>query len=425
MKNIGLSELARRIGEPSISWLMKLTLERPEVISLAAGFTDNESLPVEDTRELLDEILGSKKSGRTALQYGTSMGDPILRELTALHLQFEDTGRSPKRIADAYTPGRMVVTNGSQQLLYLIAEALCDPGDIILLEDPTYFVFLGITALRGVRCRGIRMMPDGIDLEHLERVLDELARSGDLRRIKFLYLVSYFQNPSGVTTRFEKKLAALELLRRYERKAGHPIYLLEDAAYRELRFAGESVPSALAAPGGAERVIYTGTYSKPFASGSRVGFGLMPEELSKTVLRLKGNHDFGTSNLLQQLTARALHSGKYARHVAVLRKRYARKSVVMRDAIREHFPDDVDWSEAEGGLYIWARLPRRMKSGMKSRLFQRALAHDVVYVPGELCYAEDAARPRPNHEMRLSFGGAVETALRQGIERLGKAIHET
>src|SRR4029077_4603726 len=123
-----------------------------------------------------------------------------------------------------------------------------------------------------------------------------------------------------------------------ERAAGHPIYLLEDAAYRELRFHGDDVSSALAVSGAGARVIYAGTYSKPFATRTRVGFGILPEPLFTTVLRLKGNHDFGTSNLLQTLMAGAVSSGRYRKHLGELQRRYARKAGVMLKALREHFP---------------------------------------------------------------------------------------
>jgi len=421
MKAYALSQLGRRTEAPSISWLMATALARPQLISLAAGFTDNASLPVKEVRGLLKGILSSARTGQAALQYGTTAGDQTLRQLTARRLQFLDGQPAARR---AYSPDRMIITNGSQQLLYMITEALCDPGDIVLVEDPSYFVFLGILQSHGVRARGVRMEQDGLDLTCLEAVLESLKRSGELRRVKMLYLVSYYQNPTGLTTSFEKKACALRLLRHYERAAGHPLYLLEDGAYRELRFQGDDVKSALAIKGHSERIIYTSTYSKPFASGARVGFGLVPEPVLTTVLRIKGNHDFGSSNLLQQLLARAVSSGLYQEHLAVLRKRYAHKARVMLAALRQHFPAEVEWWEPAGGLYFWARLPQRLKSGAASRVFRTALANNVLYVPGELCYAADLTRRKPNHEMRLSFGGATETNIRKGIARLGAVLHD-
>jgi 2-aminoadipate transaminase len=447
MKNTALSAQGRRTTEPPISWLMHAALSRPRLISLAAGFTDNASLPVAEARAALNQILRSPRTGQPALQYGTTAGDATLRKLTSEHLQKLDrqaaapaSGSSPVpaaqsgtqiRDAKAYSTDRLLITSGSQQLLYMTAEALCDEGDIVLVEDPTYFVYLSILQSRGLRARGIRLERDGLDLAHLQSVLQSLKRRGELRRVKMLYLVSYFQNPTGATTSFVKKIEALKLLKRFEPAAGHLIYLLEDAAYRDLSFFGRSArpvgpavspPSALAVPGASERVIYTGTFSKPFATGARVGYGIFPESVFATVKHIKGNHDFGTANLLQHFFVQVLASGSYGKHVARLQKVYARKARVMRQMLKKHFPANVEWWEPEGGLYFWVRLPHHIPTGLKSLFFQTALKNDVLYVPGELCYAEDAARRKPDHEMRLSFGSATEEDIRAGIERLGRVL---
>jgi 2-aminoadipate transaminase len=413
-----LSALGRRTAPPSISWLMQTALARPKLISLAAGFTDNATLPVELSRKLLNEILRAPQTGQPALQYGNTAGAANLRQLTATHLQKLDGGHDR-----AHSPESVLITGGSQQLLYMTLEALCDEGDIVLVEDPTYFVFLSILQSRGIRARGVQLERDGLDLIHLEKVLTQLKQSGELRRVKALYLVTYFQNPTGATTSLAKKAATLKLLKQFERAAGHPLYLIEDAAYRELRFDhGEDVPTALTLPGARERVIYAGTYSKPYAPGARVGFGMLPEPVYTAVLRIKGNHDFGTANLLQQLLAGALASGLYDRHVAKVRQNYARKARVMQRALAEHFPASVEIWEAGGGLYFWARLPKGIATGVKSKVFQAALKADVLYVPGVLCYADDPARAKPDHEMRISFGSASEANIRQGIARLGRVL---
>jgi len=415
-----LSVLGRRTAAPPISWLMKTALARPQLISLAAGFTDNATLPTAISRRLLDQILRSPRTGRPALQYGTTAGERHLRELTAAHLQKLDGGHDR-----AHAPERTIITGGSQQFLYMTLEALCDEGDIVLVEDPTYFVFLSILQSRGIQARGVKLERDGLDLAHLETVLERLKKTGAIRRVKALYLVTYFQNPTGATTTLAKKRAVLQLLKRYERAAGHPLYLLEDAAYRELAFGRDAAPpTALTLPGGRDCVIYAGTYSKPFATGVRVGFGILPEPLYTAVLRIKGNHDFGTANLLQHLLARALATGAYDRHVAGIRKNYARKARVMQRALAEHFPANVEIWEPGGGLYFWARLPKAISAGMKSKVFQAALENDVLYVPGELCYAEDGWRRRPANEMRLSFGHASAANIRAGIARLGQVLKQ-
>lgn len=426
MKATALSALGQRTGTPPISWLMELTLSRPGLISLAAGFTDNATLPVAEAGELLGELLSRRPTGEPALQYGSTPGLPELRRLTAARLRDQDLAAGQGRVQDElYAPEAMVLSHGSQQLLYMITEVLCDPGDVVIVEDPTYFVFLGILQSHGLDCRGVRLEPDGLDLAHLERVLERLKREGRLSRLKLLYLVSYHQNPTATTTAFAKKAAALDLLRYYERAAGHPLYLLEDAAYRELRFAGADAGSALAASGGLGRVLYTGTYSKPFATGVRVGFGLLPEPVRTAVTRVKGNHDFGTTSLSQHLLAAALRTGVYERHVARLRERYARKAGWMTAALRRHFPPAVTWQEPRGGMYVWARLPRGQRAGLPSPLFARALEAGVLYVPGRLCYAPDPTRRTPDRELRLSFGNATERAIREGIRRLGAALEPT
>ncbi|MGH7953175.1 MAG: PLP-dependent aminotransferase family protein [Limisphaerales bacterium] len=436
MKNSALSALGQRIVEPPISWLMHAALSHSKLISLAAGFTDNATLPVEISRKLLNEILRSPKTGQPALQYGMTSGENNLRQLTAKHLRNLDISSSSSfsssnlrtRMKDEdedekiYAPERLMITGGSQQLLYMTLEALCDAGDIILVEDPTYFVFLSILQSQGIRARGVKLERDGIDLANLEKVLTRLKKSGELRRVKALYLVSYFQNPTGVTTSFAKKSGALKILKKFERAAGHPIYLLEDAAYRELRFAGDDTKSSLMISGASRNVIYTGTYSKPFAPGARIGFGILPELLFTTVQRIKGNHDFGSANLLQQLLARALETGLYDRHVGKIQKRYGQKARLMKQALAEHFPASVEIWESGGGLYFWARLPKGISTGVKSKVFHTALKNDVLYVPGELCYADDPSRVKPDNEMRISFGSANEENIREGIKRLGKVL---
>jgi 2-aminoadipate transaminase len=245
-----------------------------------------------------------------------------------------------------------------------------------------------------------------------------------LARVKFLYWGTSFQNPTGLSATLANKAAVLATLRRFERAAGHPIHLLEDAAYRELRFAGPEVPSALALPGAEGRVIYAGTYSKPFATGIRIGYGLLPDPLLGVAARIKANHDFGSPNLLQQILALALRSGAYQSHLSTLRKRYADKARTTTIALRKHFPESVQWDEPRGGLYVWARGPAWLKTGPRSRFFQAAMQRDVLYVPGEFCYGDDPTRRKPEHEMRLSFGSASHAHLRSGIERLGTVLRQ-
>ena len=397
---------------------MREALEQPGLISLAAGFTDNPSLPVAETRVIIKDLLKGNK-GPSHLQYGTTHGDGPLRKLTAQRLARMD--KRPKK-GKHYNPDRVLITHGSQQLLYILNEILFDPGDIVLVEDPSYFVYLGIMQSHGVHGKGIRMEPDGLDLASLKTTLEKLKKSRQLTRLKALYLVSYHSNPTGTTTCAAKKDAALKILKKYEKAAGHPLYLIEDAAYRELSFSGEDTPSALSFHSAANRVIYTSTYSKPFATGLRVGYGFLPEPLFTAAARVKGNHDFGTANFLQQILSSAVANESYEKHVQKLRKRYASKAHAMTRACKKHFPEKIKWEIPEGGLYLWANLPTKVKTDMRSKLFAESLKQKVLYVPGNLCYCDDSTRRKPNHQMRLSYGSASIKDIEEGITRLGRAI---
>ncbi|MBU6411792.1 MAG: aminotransferase class I/II-fold pyridoxal phosphate-dependent enzyme, partial [Verrucomicrobia bacterium] len=184
--NSALSALGRRIAAPPISWLMQAALSRPRLISLAAGFTNNPSLPCAVSRRLLDEILKSE-AGPPALQYGITAGETNLRRLTAAHVQALDATAG----GEAHCLERLIISGGSQQLIYMTIEALCDEDDIVLVEDPTYFVFLAVLQSRAIRPRGVRIEQDGIVPASLEQVLAALKKSGAIRRVKALYLVSY------------------------------------------------------------------------------------------------------------------------------------------------------------------------------------------------------------------------------------------
>ena len=415
-----LSSLGKRTETPPISWLMSEALKQPNLISLAAGFTDNKTLPVTETREILSQLLSRPSKAQSALQYGTAAGEESLRKATACRLASLDSEPN-----EDYTADNLIITNGSQQFLYMLTEALCDPGDIIIVEDPTYFVYLSIMQSHGIEARGVRMESSGLSIQSLQQTLSALEESGQLHRVKFLYSVTYFQNPTGITTSYEKKTKALELLRSFEKKAGHPIYYVEDAAYRELNFPEYSPPaSALKHREYRDRIIYTSTYSKPYATGVRVGFGFLPKSLHSVVMRIKGNHDFGTAHLLQQILVSAIESNTYEAHLAKIRGGYRRKATVMLRAMHQYFPRTLQIHPPDGGLCIWATLPQRIKTGPKSALFKESLRQGVLFVPGEFAFANDPTRPKPRSSMRLSYGSGTKKQIQKGIKILGSLLHD-
>lgn len=392
---------------------MKLALEKRDLISLAVGFTDNETLPLDEVVHLTRSVLSSPKFARAALQYGTTLGLPALRKELQRWWQGQDRITTyESRITDH----DFLITTGSQQLLYLVSEVLCDPGDIVLVEDPTYFVYLGIVEAMGIRTLGF----DG--LEALKQRLQTLQNKRQLARLKMLYLVTYFQNPTGRTWTFEMKREALAIVRHYERAAGHPLYVLEDAAYRDLRFEGEDVLSFKTLDPRNERVLYANTLTKPFATGFKIGYGILPPLVMRHVLRSKGNHDFGSANFLQALLARALATGAYERHLPKIAAAYRAKRDAMIAQLAESFPAIARYETPHGGLYVWVELNPRSRTGVRNRLFRCALDAGVLYVPGEMCFCIESSRPVPRNCMRLSFGAPPIRLIREGIRRLARVL---
>ena len=305
---VPLSELARGRGHSPISDLMKRALDNPRLISLAAGFVDNASLPVEATREAVAAILGDPAEARRALQYGTTIGDRSLRARLVRRLEREE-GAAEGQFEEALH--RTVLTNGSQQLLYLIAEALLDPGDIVLVESPTYFVFMGVLAERGVRVIGVETDEGGLRLDDLEETLRRLEASGELPRVKLIYTISEHSNPTGLSLATDRRGPLVAIAERWSKQ--QRIFILEDAAYRGLTFEGEQPPSVWRHDEERQTVILARTFSKTFAPGLKTGYGVLPESIVGPVLALKGDHDFGSNNFAQLVLDRVLADGATTR----------------------------------------------------------------------------------------------------------------
>ena len=409
-----LSKKANRTTEPPISWMMRAVLEDPSVISLAAGFVDQQSLPAEPVRMLLEDMLGSQDVTRRALQYGSTIGHQPLRQLLADRLQAAGVGAP-------VDPNNMVITSGSQQLLFLITDVLIDAGDIVLVEDPTYFVYMGVLEGAGAVTLGVATDDDGMLPEALEERLAALKASGDLPRVKLLYLMTYYQNPKGTCTSAERQEKLYEIIERYSTPENY-IYILEDAAYAELRYDGPQIPFMKRLDPNNERVLLAMTFSKAFSPGLRLGYGYMPQELIPHVLHQKGNHDFGSSNFAQHIAWYALTTGHFEKHGATLRQRYAHKRDLMLKVLREEFPADVQHVEPAGGLYVWTTLPEGISTAKDGPFFKEAFGRKVLYVPGTYCYAQEPGRTKPDNQLRLCFGYIEEEPMIEGMRRLAQAI---
>lgn len=416
---VRLSATARRTSDSPISELMARALACPDVISLAAGFVDHATLPLEPTARAVAAILGDEVEGRRALQYGTTRGDLKLRH--RLIDRMVRNGELPEsQAADAQH--RLVVTTGSQQLLGLVSEALLDPGDIVLVESPTYFVYLGVLAALGVCAIGVATDSGGLRIDALEATLADLEARGQLDRVKMIYTISEHSNPSGLSLAGDRRGALVEAARKWSRH--QRIFILEDAAYRGLTFDGAEPPSVWAHDVGGESVIHARTFSKTFSPGLKLGYGILPTALLDPVLHRKGCQDFGTAHFNQQLMEVLLADGSYDRQVALLATTYRRKRDAMLTALDRHlgeFVPDVQWTVPRGGLYVWLTLPEAVDTSRDGAFFARCLESGVLYVPGGLAYAPEPG-PVPNHDARLSYGVAGEEGIGEGIRRLAAAL---
>ena len=410
-----LSTRALQTHDQPISYFMQQAVENPNLISLAAGLVDAASLPAAEVQAVMDEVLGETSAAQAALQYGTTHGyGPLREKILALAMSLDGIKASDVSVS----ADDVVVTTGSQQLLYMLGELLLDPGDIVITEAPSYFVYHGTLTSLGVRTLQVPMDDEGMDTAALEALLVRLEKSGELERVKLIYTVDYFQNPSGLTLSLPRRRHLMDLARRFSKK--QRIFILEDAAYRELRFEGQDVPSLKSLDKDNAHVILAMTFSKPMAPGLKTGYGIMPSELVDPLLRFKGNHDFGSSNLTQHVLERLLDNGTYQRHVAKLREVYRAKRDTVLDALAVEFAgmDGMKWTHPEGGMYVWLTTPIDM--GLDSRFMKEALKAGVLYVPGQFCYVGGDGEV-PKNEARLCYGVATEDQLREAVRRLGRA----
>lgn len=407
-------------GPPIANVLMAEALAHPEVVSLAAGFVEHDSLPVEEVAAAVQSMLSRRDVALSSLQYGSTIGFPPLRQAIVDRLAAAE-GRSPSELAASME--RVVITAGSNQLLHLILDVLLDPGDIVLCGSPTYFVFLGIVQnLRG-RAVGIETDAEGMIPEALEERLAWLARRGELDRLKAIYIASYCDNPTGITLAEPRRPKLVDIAKRWSR--GNLIRIVEDAAYRDLQ-CGDVRPPSLRSYDDGGCVALLGTFSKSFSPGIRVGWGLLPSDLLLPVLALKGNLDFGSPQFNQMLVYTALEDGALDAHAERLRRRYREKIQVTAAALEESLRPiiPIQYVQPAGGLYVWVHLPPDFDTGIDGNFFRACVQEGVLYLPGESCFPNEE-NGVPRNCIRISYSMPSFERLRQGIAALGRAAQRT
>jgi 2-aminoadipate transaminase len=410
-RDFPISARAERATVQPIGELMAKGAEK-DIISLAAGLVDEETLPARQIAALFADFI--RERGPKVLQYGVNEGLHSLRRKVLDRLASSD-GPSARDVPLS----RVMLSTGSQQMLYILTEIMVDPGDIVITAAPTYFVYLGTLQLAGARIVGIPADEDGMSIDALESAIDGIVKAGDGPRLKLVYVTTYFDNPSGVSLSVERRRQLLRVVQ--SSGAVHPL-VIEDAAYRELSFGDADTPSIWSFDDHGANVAHLGTFSKPFSPGLRTGFAVLPRAIAEKASILKCSHDFGSANLTQHLIDYCIERGLYDSNVEVLRKTYAAKCALMCQCLERDMRGLALWRAPGGGLYVWVDMPG-FNTGPSGDLFANCASEGVIYVPGQFSYPDPAAGPKS--KMRLCFGPATASDIERGIGRLARAARRT
>jgi 2-aminoadipate transaminase len=394
------AQRTQRMGSSVIRELLKLT-EQPDIISFAGGLPAPDVFPVEEFRRACDKVL--KDMGPQALQYGATEGFLPLREMIARH---------SARYGIEVTPENIMVTSGSQQALDLLGKVFINRGDRVLVESPTYMGALQAWNAYGAEYVAVPADQYGMKTEALEEAL----RTGP----KFIYVLPNFQNPTGVTLSLERRHQLIDLADRY----GVPI--VEDDPYGQLRYEGDHIRSVVYLDGQGRKnsdpcyrgnVIYLSTFSKILAPGIRLAWVIAPPEVVRKLVQAKQGADLHTSTFNQIVAYEVGRGGFIDQHIKLICKVYGERRDVMLAAMDTYFPPEVEWTQPEGGLFLWGTVPESINT---TELLKEAVKEKVAFVPGAPFHSCGGGK----NTMRLNFSNATPEFIREGISRLGKVLYQ-
>lgn len=390
------SELyAERVGSLKSSAVRDLlsVTARPDIISLAGGLPYTNDFRMEKVVSAVRETM--LKEGSAALQYGPTEGHVGLKEhivklmaVDGIKVDVDD----------------LVVTDGSQQGLDLLAKVFIDPGDTILVEAPSYVGAINAFEAYQPKMVGIPLDAEGIIVERLAETLAQLKKEG--KRAKFLYLIPNFHNPAGVTLSLERRHKLIDLAREYE------LLLVEDNPYGRLRFEGEDVPSLRALD---ESVVYLGTFSKIFSPGVRLGWVTAPTPILEKIICGKQSADLCTSSFTQRLVEHFFSANDLGEYLDSLITLYRSRRDAMLESLSEYFPPEAAWNRPQGGFFVWVELPPFVDT---TEMLAEAISKKVAYVAGRAFYPDGSGQ----NFMRLAFCYPKEEDIREGIRRLAGVV---
>lgn len=388
----GSRRFARRtelMSRSAIREILKLT-QKADVISFAGGLPAKEIFPVSHIVAACEEVFSH---GPEPLQYSTTEGyRPLIEYLAEFH-----TRRGIPTSADD-----IQILSGSQQGLDLLGKIYLDPGDPVIVEDPTYLGALQAFSQYEASYITVPTDEQGMVLDDLEDLVAE-------RRPKLIYAVPNFHNPLGVTMSLERRQRLVELARRYS------VLVIEDDPYHELRYVGVDLPSLHTLAGGVG-VVYLGTFSKTIAPGFRVGWLIGPEELREKIVSAKQASDLHTGSASQRFIFEYCRAGWFESHLPVIRATYGQRLATMLDSLSRDFPREVRWTVPEGGLFIWVTLPEGFSA--EAVLREAMDTEKVAFIPGTAFYATDIG----HNTLRLNFSYSAPEVIQDGINRLGCVV---
>ena len=384
-----LSERALGMRENVIREILKV-VSQPGMISLAGGIPAPETFPIEDLYRINETVLD--RYGAAALQYDLTEGFAPFREALAGYLTQKGIS------ADAE---RLLVFNGSQSVLDTLGKILITPGDIIALESPSYLGAISAFSSYLPQYISIETDDDGIVPASLERALDQ-------QPVKFIYLVTTFQNPTGRTLSVERRQQVAEII-----KAKNAL-VIEDDPYGDLRFRGQPVPALHSyAP---EHTVYVSTLSKIFAPGLRLGFCVAPPLIREWLYRAKQGADLHSNTYAQALATEYICGGFIERQVPKIIELYRPRQEAMLAALERHMPSEYHWIKPEGGMFIWVEGPPDVDA---EQIYWQAVEQKVAFVPGKYFYIKpEDGLPT----MRLNFTRVAEATIEAAIETLGRVV---
>ncbi len=393
MVNFSIS--AQNMRSSEIRKLMKLAAD-PSIISFAGGMPNNNLFPCDIIEDLYNNLtLEEKQAG---FQYCPTSGYPPL--IAALKNYLSSKGLPIDK-------NRLIITTGAQQAINIFTKILIDPGDIVLTEYPSFIGAIAAFKSYSAKLIGIEMDNDGIIINSLEKVLNDIGHY-----VKMLYICPFFHNPAGIIYSHKRKNDLLELAAKYD------IYLLEDDPYSELYFdpRDKELTRPLKSIGDESlQICYVGSFAKILGPGMRLGYLLGPEDIIEKCELAKQSMDACSSTFTQVLAKAFLDENKLNRYLETLRLSYKKRAGIMIDALEEYMPDSVSWTRPKGGFYIWVVLPENVDS---SKVFTKSLDMGAAFVIGNAFDPEE----KRNNCFRLAFSHTPEEKITDGIKIVAEAV---